>query len=166
MKKVGIVIALWSVAVAGCNWESDAKLDRLEAEQVQAQLPVLLTVMATANVPRPPGAKRMMKYKKARSGSELAIAAKNENPDGSKEDLQAQADQRAATLEKKGMLIEQWDLDDIEADLDWCGMSGSPTKVHKIQSVVLSGGEYHEVPPTPEGIAEMVGDLISEHTIG
>ena len=35
-------------------------------EVVACRLPVLLTVMETANTPRPPAAKRMMKYKKAR----------------------------------------------------------------------------------------------------
>jgi len=34
-------------------------------EVVSAKLPVLLTVMETANTPRPPAARRIMKYKKA-----------------------------------------------------------------------------------------------------
>jgi hypothetical protein len=38
--------------------------------------------------------------------------------------------------------------------------------VHRIQAVVLAGGEYHEFPPTDEGVAELVGELITEHTIG
>jgi electron transfer flavoprotein beta subunit len=45
-------------------------------------------------------------------------------------------------------------------------MSGSPTKVHRIQSVVLSGGDYHEYPATEEGMADLVGSFIQDHTIG
>ena len=33
-------------------------------------------------------------------------------------------------------------------DEEWIGLAGSPTKVHRIQSVVLTGGEYKNVPPT------------------
>jgi electron transfer flavoprotein beta subunit len=64
------------------------------------------------------------------------------------------------------MLIEQWTLDDIGADLAWCGRDGSPTKVHRIQSVVLAGGAYREFPPTAEGAATLIGELIDDHTIG
>ena len=45
---------------------------------------------------------------------------------------------KCQSLEAKGLLIQQWDLDALEADLTWCGRSGSPTKVHRIQSVVLA----------------------------
>ena len=55
---------------------------------------------------------------------------------------------------------------DIGADLSWCGRNGSPTKVHRIQSVVLAGGEYREFPPTDEGMTQLVGELIDDHTIG
>ena len=45
---------------------------------VECNLPVLLTVMDTANRPRPPAAKRMMKYKKARrAGPEIAKAVED-----------------------------------------------------------------------------------------
>ena len=45
-------------------------------------------------------------------------------------------------------------------------MSGSPTKVHRIQSVVLKGGEYREIPPTEEGIRSLIEELVSDHTLG
>jgi len=69
-------------------------------------------------------------------------------------------------LAAKGLLIEQWDLDNINADLSWCGRSGSPTKVHRIQSVVLTGTEHRQVEPTPQAISELVHELIEDHTIG
>jgi electron transfer flavoprotein beta subunit len=63
-------------------------------------------------------------------------------------------------------LIEQWDLDDIQADLTWCGVSGSPTKVHRIQSIVLKKEGYTEIPPSPEGVRQMIHGLIVDHTLG
>ena len=121
-------------------------------EKVRAELPVLLTVMDSANTPRPAGAKRIMKYKKARSCSELK-----------KED---DAEEKTAALRKKGLLIDEWNLDDIEADLKWCGRSGSPTKVNRIQSVILAAGEHKKIEPTDNGLYELVHELIEDHTIG
>jgi len=120
-------------------------------EKLQCKLPVLLTVMETANQPRPPAAKRVMQYKKARAKSEL--------------DQAGASDDQIATLRAKKLLIEEWNLDDIEADLNWCGRNGSPTKVHRIQSVVLTASERKSVPPTEQGIRAMVHELIEDHTI-
>ena len=74
--------------------------------------------------------------------------------------------QRSDQLAAKGLLIEQWDLEDIKADLAWCGRSGSPTKVHRIQSVVLTGTEHQRIEPTARAINELVHELIEDHTIG
>ncbi len=136
-------------------------------ETVDCELPVLVTVMETANVPRPPAAKKIMKFKKARAPAELAGEVAKEMGEGADKDaVAAEAVKRQAPLEAKGLLIEQWDLDDLEADLTWCGRSGSPTKVHRIQSVVLTGGEHKKIEPTDEGVREMVAELIDDHTIG
>ena len=58
-----------------------------------------------------------------------------------------------AALKQQGLLLEQWDLDDIGADLKRCGLAGSPTKVFRIQAIVLTKEGYTEIPPTPEGVA-------------
>jgi electron transfer flavoprotein beta subunit len=129
-------------------------------EDVTTPLPALVTVMETANHPRPYASKRLMKYKNARSEGEIVGEVKNEGAD------ESEIAKRCEALKARGLLIESWTLDDISADLDWCGMSGSPTKVHRIQSVVLTGGEYHEFSTTDEGLTELVGNLIEDHTIG
>lgn len=125
-------------------------------EVVRVKLPVLLTVLDIANVPRPIAVKRMMKYKKALAPAEVAKAAADD----------AAAKEQSDKLAASGLLFEQWDLDDIGADLNWCGLAGSPTKVNRIQSIVLAGGEYKEFEPTEEGVKKLVGDLITDHTIG
>ncbi len=119
-------------------------------EIVACQTPVLLTVTDTAAAARPPAVRRMMKYKKARALVELG--------DG--------GEAAAEALATKGLLIEQWNLADIEADLTWCGRDGSPTKVHRIQSVVLTGKGHKAIEPTDAGLAGLVGELIEDHTIG
>jgi len=96
-------------------------------EMVTVKLPALLTVVDTANVPRPWAAKRMMKYKNAP--------------------------------------LEQWGLDEINADLARCGLSGSPTKVFKIQSVVLKKEGFTEIAPTRESIGTLIRDLVADKTI-
>jgi len=135
-------------------------------EVVRGRLPLLLTVTDEANVPRPPAARRIMKYKKARGASELAGEIKQEMPDAPADQQAGELEARCRALDRRGLLLEQWSLDDFEVDFAWCGRDGSPTKVHRVQSVVLAGGEHREFPPTEDGIGELVGQLIEDHTIG
>ena len=128
-------------------------------EILQVRLPVLVTVLDTANAPRPPAARRLMRYKRAKAPLEVAKQTKNGKAGGDQERL-------LSALKETGLLIEQWDLDDIEADLQWCGLNGSPTKVQRIQSIVLTKEGYTEIPPTPEGVRQMVHELIVDHTLG
>lgn len=97
-------------------------------EIVEARLPVLITVVGTANRPRPPAAKRVMRFKRAE--------------------------------------VEQWDLDRIGADLDRCGLAGSPTKVFRVQSIVLTKEGYTEVQPTEEGVRGLIHELVVDRTLG
>ena len=135
-------------------------------ELVSCRLPVLVTVMNTANTPRPRAARRMMKFKKARSAPEVAAAVVAEMSGADDKTKAAETERRCEALKRRGLLIEHWDLDCVGADLAWCGRSGSPTKVQRVQWVVLTGGEYREFPATDEGVAELIGELIEEHTIG
>ena len=135
-------------------------------EIVQSPIPLLMTVVDTANTPRPPAARRMLKYKRARSRAELAKEAAEKYGKEASNDIDKFIQDRSEELTAKGLLIEQWDLDDIKADLTWCGRSGSPTKVHRIQSVVLTGTEHKRIEPTPQAISNLVHELIEDHTIG
>jgi electron transfer flavoprotein beta subunit len=96
-------------------------------EMVNVKLPALLTVVETANVPRPWAVKRMMKYK--------------HTP------------------------LEQWGLDEINAEPERCGVSGSPTKVFKIQSVVLKKEGFTEIAPTRESIGRLIRELVADKTV-
>ena len=135
-------------------------------EIVKAPVPLLMTIIDTANSPRPPAARRMLKFKRARSKAELLKEATEEYGKDATAKIDAHVKQRSQELSEKGLLIEQWGLDEIEADLAWCGRDGSPTKVHRIQSVVLTGTEHKRIEPTPQAIGELVHELIEDYTIG
>jgi len=133
-------------------------------EIIEGRLPVLLTVLDTGYVPRPAAAKRVMRMKKARAAMEIGMELSKTIADAAEREKE-QA-RRVQSLKKAGLLIEQWDLDEVKADLQWCGMAGSPTKVHRVQSIVLTKEGYTEIPATPEGVKQMIHELIVDHTIG
>ena len=134
-------------------------------QQVKGELPVLLTVTDDANEPRVAAAKKMMKYKNARIVSEVEQQVKEHNPQADDETIKDLVEHKCGALEESGLLIKQWDLDLLEADLTWCGRSGSPTKVHRIQSVVLAAKGSKYVEASDEGIAARVHELIEDKTI-
>ncbi len=134
-------------------------------QSVKAELPVLLTVTGDANAPRVAAAKCLMKCKKARAPVEVVQHVKAMNPDAVEAEAKELMAMQCQALEVKGLLIQQWNLDDLEADLTWCGRSGSPTKVHRIQSVVLAAKESKDIEPTDEGVAGMIHELIQDKII-
>jgi len=134
-------------------------------QQVMTKLPVLLTVTNQANEPRVPAAKRLMKCKKAMCAVEVAQKVKQENPNADEQTLRQLSDMKCNQLNEQGLLIEQWDLDMLGAELTWCGRNGSPTKVHRIQSIVLTSKETKSIEPTEQGISDMLGELIRDKII-
>ena len=63
-------------------------------------------------------------------------------------------------------MIEQWDLDNIQADLERCGLAGSPTKVFRVQSIVLTKQGFTKIDPTEEGVRQLIHELIVDRTLG
>lgn len=117
-------------------------------EVLRGPLPALLTVTASANEPRPPSAKRLMKYKKARAAWELGDVADAQVVD---------------KMREGGLMIEQWGLEDIDCDAKACGASGSATQVKRIDSVRLVSEEHRRVEPTTEGLRALIKELMEEH---
>jgi len=135
-------------------------------ERVETSLPCLLTVTDQGPEPRPASAKRIMAVKKHRARAELEREVLGAMPDASADTQAAEVDRRAGLLQTRGCLITQWSLDDLEIDLAWCGRDGSPTKVKRIQSVILKGSGFKKVEPDEAGVTGMVHELIADHTIG
>jgi len=135
-------------------------------EVVEVRLPVLITVLDTAAEPRPCAARRVMKYKRAMVKAELEAAAKAAQPTLAGAELEKEVERQGETLRGRGLMLEQWNLDDIKADLNWCGLAGSPTKVHRVQSIVLPKSGYTEIPATEEGVRRLIRELVVDHTLG
>ncbi|NLY02186.1 MAG: electron transfer flavoprotein subunit beta/FixA family protein [Rhodopirellula sp.] len=135
-------------------------------EIVEGKLPVLITVIGSANKPRPPKARRVMRFKRAKVMAEIVGEVKAEQAGVSDDDVQAEAGRRAAAFEEKGLLLRQWSLDDIGADLERCGLAGSPTKVFRVQSIVLTKEGYTEVQATEDGVRQMIHELVIDRTLG
>ncbi len=129
-------------------------------EVLSAPLPCLLTVVE-GNEPRPMAGKRIMKYKRAKTPGEVAKS----HADANYTDEEPMAAE-LAKLREQGLLIAEWTAQDVDADPARIGLKGSPTKVKNIQSVVLTAGEAKSVPATDEGIALLIHELITDHTLG
>ncbi|ALO16160.1 Electron transfer flavoprotein small subunit [Salinivirga cyanobacteriivorans] len=126
---------------------------RLErgVEEVSGKLPCVITVNASAPECRPRHAKQTMKFKHAKTVTEL----------------QAANEDYITLFENKPYLqIEELSVKDVGADVELLGLSGSPTKVKGIENVVLEAKESRKVENTDAGIEEMIKELIENHTIG
>ncbi|MCG3179464.1 MAG: Acryloyl-CoA reductase electron transfer subunit gamma [Phycisphaerae bacterium] len=135
-------------------------------EVVEGALPMLVTVTEAANDPRPSAARRLMRYKAAQSPAEIARQVSIDMKQADDAARAAETKKRTEALAARGLLLEQWSLDDFPIDFAWVGLDGSPTKVHRVQSIVLTGSGYHEVAPTDDSIRTLIHELIEDHTIG
>jgi electron transfer flavoprotein beta subunit len=113
---------------------------------------VLLTITDEANTPRPQSAKKVLAYKCAMTSLEVS------NYD--EEYLSANE------ISPCDAIIKLWDHAEIDAAAEQCGLSGSPTKVKHIESVVLEAGEFQQIENTKEGLASLIQELMQEHIIG
>jgi len=139
-------------------------------EVVRTRLPVLLTVMDTANEPRPGSAKRILQYRFHTCEAELAGVVSREMQASGKrverEAVAAEVRRRLAEAEKRGRVLTEWDAEAIGAELDKIGGEGSPTKVKEIESVVLAGTDLVRIEPTEEGCRHLIKELVADHIVG
>ncbi len=127
-------------------------------EIVQGKMPVLLTVIKDAAIPRPFKAKRLMAYKNARTLMELEKMVEGNSL--------LYIDTLKEKFENKGLFIPTWTMDDFDVLPERCGLRGSPTKVHKVESVVLAGSEHIKIEPNKAGLAVLIDKLLEDHTLG
>lgn len=128
-------------------------------EVVRCTLPCLLTVVGSANTPRPPSVRRRIACKLAATPAEYA-GLRKQWPE-------FETDAALETyLQARDLEIPVWTADDIGATADTIGLAGSATQVHKITFVVLESTDSKTVQPTPEAIAGMVSELVHEYIVG
>ncbi len=127
-------------------------------EIVETSLPVLLTVIKGAAESRPYSAKRIMAYKNAKSLTDLEGMTEGNSL--------LYTDKLVHEFEEKNLFIPTFTMDELKLDPDRCGVKGSPTKVYKIESVVLGGGNHLKVANTKSGIGNLIEQLMADHIFG
>ncbi|HQP70122.1 MAG TPA: electron transfer flavoprotein subunit beta/FixA family protein [Clostridiales bacterium] len=127
---------------------------RLErgVEVVESSLPALITVHSSAEKCRPKNAKLYMKYKHAKTPTELQTIA---------DDYLNQS-----VRNKDYLQIEELSVDDLKCDIQKIGLAGSPTKVKKIDNVVLQSKDSKVIRDNDTEIRQLMQDLITNHTLG
>ncbi len=127
-----------------------------------------MTVLSSANRPRSIGAKYYMKYKKAKIISEIKhdINSKYTPDQFSPDHLENKIRNKVIALEKQALFIETWSADDLNADPEQIGLTGSPTKVKAVKSVTRTASEVKPVEPTIAGIQDLMNELIADNTFG
>jgi electron transfer flavoprotein beta subunit len=129
------------------------------SEIVRSTLPCLLTVVGSANSPRPPSVRRRIAAKLAATAGEYPALLEQWPEFETAEALETY-------LHERGLEIPVWTADDIGATSERIGLAGSPTQVHKINFVVLESAESKTVEPVPEAITAMVAELVHEYIVG
>ena len=127
---------------------------RLEhgVETVACPLPLVVTVNGTAPDCRPRNAKLVMKYKHAITPSECQ-----------QDEVSCYADLRT---NRPYLNITEWNVSDVDADDQQLGLSGSPTKVKKIENVVFAAKEAKRLTGSDRDIESLIQELIASHTLG
>lgn len=120
-------------------------------ERVEAPLPLLLTVDGTADACRPANAYRLLRFHRAATPTERAS-------EGYRYEAQIASDE--------ALRLKEWSLADVDGDAARCGLSGSPTKVRRVENVVFRAKESKRYTAADEDIKSLIGELLSNHTIG
>lgn len=121
-------------------------------EVVECPIPMVMTVNASAKECRPRNARRVMQYKYALTKSEIAADPESLNA--------------RMTAERDYLQIVELSAADINPDMEQLGLSGSPTKVKKIENVVFQAKEAKVLGSSDEEINELMVELIASHTLG
>lgn len=126
---------------------------RLEhgVETVSATLPLVVTVHASAPDCRPRHAKQLLKYKYAKTLTETQEAGADYDPDLKNVDY---------------LRIPEWGVADVGGEETQFGLSGSPTKVKKIENIVFQAKESKKLAATDGDIEGLIKELMANHTIG
>ena len=125
-------------------------------ETVEAPLPLVVTVNGSAAPCRPRNAKLVQKYKRALGAQEKAAITK----DGA-------ALPYAELYEQRPYLnLVEWTAADVNADLEQCGLNGSPTKVKTVQNIVFQAKESQTLTSSDADVDGLVKELLDKKIIG
>jgi electron transfer flavoprotein beta subunit len=152
-EKLGIPQVTYAEEVLEIKGKEIIVKRRLErgVEVISVTRPCVITVHSSAAGCRPRNARLVMKYKHARTVTERQESAE---------------DYLNLYQTRPYLNIEEWSTADIVVDEEALGLSGSPTKVKKIENVVFKAKESKVLSPSDIEIDELMKELIENHTIG
>jgi len=130
----------------------------LGRETVKCSLPCLLTVVGSANRPRPASARSAIAHKLAATPFEYERLLAQWPEFETEQALDAY-------LAERNLKIPCWTADDVGADETRLGLSGSPTKVLKIDYVVLETADSKEVLGDEEGLSALIQELVQDYIL-
>jgi electron transfer flavoprotein beta subunit len=116
----------------------------VQTEIVKTKVPVLLTVTGEVNEPRFSNCQNMLKYFRANTKDKFS-------------------EDEIKIAEENGWVIPTKGLQDLGLDENRCGLKGSPTKVHKIKSITLAGGDMQMYNADKPGVKALVNDIMKEY---
>jgi len=126
---------------------------RLEngVETVECPFPLVITVNNTAPHCRPRNARLLMKYKHAST-----ISNRQESND----------DYLASAITKPHLTIKEWNVNNIIVDHEQLGLTGSPTKVKKVDNIIFQAVETKSFIDMDEDIDDLMKELVESHIVG
>ena len=153
-EKLGLPQVTYAECIEQVKESSMVIRRRLErgVESVECPIPAVITVNSSAPEVRPQNARLVMKYKYAMIPTEVAAAP---------ESLAAKM-----VAERDYLKIVELTVNDIVCDEQQLGLTGSPTKVKKIENVVFQAKEAKHLSSSDEDINELMVELIASHTLG
>lgn len=152
-EKLNIPQITYAEEIIEVNESSITVKRRLErgVEVVKSKLPVAITVHSSAPACRQRVGKLLMKYKHARTVTELQNETK---------------DYTELYSLRPYLQLEEWTVDDLHADVSMLGLSGSPTKVKKIENVVFAAKDSKILTSSDADIDGLMKELLGSHVIG
>lgn len=152
-EKMNLPQVTYAEEIVGVEGDELVIRRRLEhgIETVACRMPLVMTVNGSAAECRPRHAKLVMKCKYAKTASEMQ---------------EAQEDYTDLRSERPYLNINEWSVADIDADDQQLGLTGSPTKVKKIDNVVFAAKEAKRLTADDRDIDSLMQELIASHTLG
>lgn len=152
-EKVGIPQIAYAEELIGVNEKEITIKRRIErgVETISAKYPLAVTVHGSFDDCRPRHAKKLMKFKHARTVTELQNEIK---------------DYTDLYNARPYLKIDEWTVEDIGAVVEQLGLSGSPTKVKAIENVVFAAKESKVISGSDEDVENLMIELIEGHMIG
>ncbi len=152
-EKLGIPQVTYAEEIIKITDKSIQIKRRLEhgVETVECPFPLVITVNNTAPHCRPRNAKLLMKYKHAST-----MSNRQESND----------DYLATAIAHPHLTIKEWGVNNIVVDHEQLGLTGSPTKVKKVDNIIFQAVETKSFTDLDEDIDDLMKELVESHIVG